>query len=264
MSYAMDSKALVGHSENYIQLLLRDNPSPGTTYLVSTQEPGEFERQLIKLASKYKIPIQSYTVANESDWDEFWYIRGDDTARGIIFSGEYKPIWVTEKLRRMDPYYDIDNMVYGTPAVVEAVSRTIEYFPMLVDSIVGAPVLVIGRSDTVGKRLAGMLLDLYSCEVTVTHTAANRPLKDALRMYNWIFSTIPPTMEITPEDVRNHSYFFDIGGVLKIPDDEHFEIGDDMKVKVPNSIYYTPKKGGIGPLTTHILIERILAQQNRR
>lgn len=114
----------------------------------------------------------------------------------------------------------------------------------------GKNVVVIGRSNIVGKPVAQLLLNKNST-VTICHSRTNN-LKDICKQADIIVVAIGKAKFINKEFVNENSIIIDVGTSSlngKITGDVDF---DDVINKV-NMI--TPVPGGVGALTTTLLIK---------
>ncbi|MGG7143648.1 bifunctional 5,10-methylenetetrahydrofolate dehydrogenase/5,10-methenyltetrahydrofolate cyclohydrolase [Clostridium nigeriense] len=114
----------------------------------------------------------------------------------------------------------------------------------------GKNVVVIGRSNIVGKPVAQLLLNKNST-VTICHSRTNN-LKDICKQADIIVVAIGKAKFINKEFVNENSIIIDVGTSSlngKITGDVDF---DDIIDKV-NMI--TPVPGGVGALTTTLLIK---------
>lgn len=130
-------------------------------------------------------------------------------------------------------------------------------------SVSGKNVVVVGRSDLVGKPMAMMLLN-KDATVTVCHSKTKN-LVDFTKNADILVVAIGCPKFITSDMVMENSVIIDVG-ISRTSDglcgDVDFESVKD-KVK-----YITPVPGGVGPMTVAMLAKNILKaykmQNNKR
>ncbi|QHX36391.1 bifunctional 5,10-methylenetetrahydrofolate dehydrogenase/5,10-methenyltetrahydrofolate cyclohydrolase [Spiroplasma sp. BIUS-1] len=117
-------------------------------------------------------------------------------------------------------------------------------------NLVGANVVIVGRSNIVGKPLANMLIN-RSATVTVCNTKT-RNLKDICKNADILISAAGSANLITKEFVNKEMTIIDVGANFvegKYCGDVDFEnVKDEVK-------YITPVPGGVGPMTIACLLQ---------
>lgn len=115
----------------------------------------------------------------------------------------------------------------------------------------GANVLVVGRSNIVGKPLS-TLLTLEDATVTLAHSKTKN-LKSIAKTMDIIISATGQQKIITADMVKKDAVVVDVGIIKQ--DDGHL-VGDVDFEKVKNvASYITPVPGGVGPMTIACLME---------
>lgn len=116
--------------------------------------------------------------------------------------------------------------------------------------ISGKRAVVLGRSDTVGKPMAMLLLNA-NATVTVCHTKTQR-LKEICREADILVSAIGKAKFVTADMVKEGAVVIDVG----INRDENGKLCGDVdfeNVKEKTSCI-TPVPGGVGPMTITMLM----------
>ena len=114
----------------------------------------------------------------------------------------------------------------------------------------GKRAVVIGRSNIVGKPLSTLLLN-ENCTVTVCHSKTKN-LKDVCKEADILISAIGKPKFIDDEFVKDGAIVIDVGTSSvdgKITGDVDFD-----KV-IDTASFVTPVPGGVGALTTTLLIK---------
>ena len=137
-----------------------------------------------------------------------------------------------------------ENMVACTPL---GVMKLLEHEGI---SISGKRAVVLGRSDTVGKPMAMLLLN-ESATVTICHSKTNN-LKEICQNADILISAIGKPKFVTADMVKEGAVVVDVG----INRDENGKLCGDVdfeNVKEKTS-YITPVPGGVGPMTITMLM----------
>lgn len=133
------------------------------------------------------------------------------------------------------------------PCTPRGIIKMLEFYKI---SVAGKNVVVIGRSNIVGKPLAVMLLN-RDATVTVCHSKT-RELKTHTRKADILISAVGKPLFVKADMVKKDAVIIDVGTTKinnKLAGDVDFE-----KVKRKAS-WITPVPGGVGPMTVACLME---------
>lgn len=122
----------------------------------------------------------------------------------------------------------------------------------------GKNVVVIGRSNIVGKPVANLLLS-RNCTVTICHSKTI-DLKTICKRADIIIVAIGKPGFITADFVNNESIIIDVGTTVvngKLQGDVNFE--DVSKL----CAYISPVPGGVGAMTTTMLLKNVCEAYER-
>ena len=184
----------------------------------------------------------------------------------------------TEAIERIDPRKDVDGlhpvsqgrMLQGeptflpcTPAGVQQVLLRSGYDPA------GQHVVIVGRSNIVGKPLAALLMQRTAggnATVTVCHTRT-RDLPDITRQADILVAAMGVPRAIGAEMVRPGAVVIDVG-INRVDDPSRRRgyrlVGDvDFDPVAAKAEAITPVPGGIGPMTVAMLISNTLQAARR-
>lgn len=118
----------------------------------------------------------------------------------------------------------------------------------------GKNIVIIGRSNIVGKPLSALLLK-ENCTVTICHSKTQN-LSSITSKADIVIAAIGMPLKLTPEYFKHDAIVIDVGinriNGNKIVGDVEFE---NVKSKVK---YITPVPGGIGPMTIAFLLKNTL------
>ena len=116
--------------------------------------------------------------------------------------------------------------------------------------ITGKHAVILGRSETVGKPMAMLLLNA-NATVTVCHSKTKN-LKELCSQADILISAVGKANFVTAEMVKDGAVVIDVG----INRDEHGKLcGDvDFEGVKDKTSYITPVPGGVGPMTITMLM----------
>ena len=134
----------------------------------------------------------------------------------------------------------------------------------------GKKVVVVGRSNIVGKPIANLMIQKQSwgnATVTVCHTRTPDLKKETLDADILIAAAGQPEM-ISGDMVKPGAVVIDVG-VNRVPDDTKkrgYRLTGDVKFEEAEKVasYITPVPGGVGPMTiTMLLYNTVQSAENR-
>ena len=158
---------------------------------------------------------------------------------------------------------NVGRMVQGLPSIVSATPRGIrELLARYSIAVEGKHVVVIGRSNIVGKPVALLLMQrANNATVTVCHSKT-QDLASICRTADIIIAAAGCPKLITANMVKEGAVVIDVG-INRV--DGHL-VGDvDFDNVAPKASYITPVPGGVGPMTIVSLLQNTLqAYQNHK
>ena len=127
--------------------------------------------------------------------------------------------------------------------------------------ISGAHVVIVGRSNIVGKPLANLLIRKeYNATVTLCHTGTKDLAYHTLQADILIAAAGRPAL-IKPEMVKEGTVVIDVG-VNRVEDpskEKGYRLcGDVDPAALQKASFYTPVPGGVGPMTIAMLIQNVV------
>lgn len=167
--------------------------------------------------------------------------------------------------------YNVGLLALGRPRFEPCTPRGIVY---MLDAcgaqLPAADVVIIGRSNIVGKPLALMLMrkaKTGNATVTVCHSAS-REIATHTRRADILIVAMGAPQAITPDMVKQGAIVIDVG-VNRIPDasrESGYRLCGDVDFdgvrKVASKI--TPVPGGVGPMTIAMLLHNTVVSAQRR
>lgn len=117
----------------------------------------------------------------------------------------------------------------------------------------GLDAVIVGRSNIVGKPLAGLFIN-RSATVTLCHSRT-RNLKEKTRNADVVVMAVGKAKLLTEDMVKEGAIIVDVG----INRTESGLVGDvDFEKVAPKAKYITPVPGGVGPMTVAMLFHNTL------
>ncbi|WP_126993039.1 bifunctional 5,10-methylenetetrahydrofolate dehydrogenase/5,10-methenyltetrahydrofolate cyclohydrolase [Thermosipho globiformans] len=228
-------------------------PDPSTISYLKSQE---------KAAKRFGLDYEIFEASNSSEvLEKLRKLSEDKSINGIFVTHPLPELDEMLVFENLSPEKDIEGrhpynlgmLMYGNeffaPCTAEAVVKILEN----VTEIAGKNVVIIGRSTTVGKPLATMLLRRdRSATVTVCHTKTKN-LAEITRNADIIVAAAGKAGLVTKEMVKADSIVIDVG--INVVDGK---IVGDVKEEVSEIAKVTPVPGGVGRITTALLMEHVV------
>ena len=126
-------------------------------------------------------------------------------------------------------------------------------------SVEGKKALVIGRSSSVGRPLAQLLLNA-NATVTIAHSRTKN-LKDLVKENEIVCVAIGRKEMIDDEYIKEGQIIVDVGIHVN---EEGKLVGDVKESTKEKASYATPVPGGVGPLTNYELLENLIKSYEMR
>lgn len=149
------------------------------------------------------------------------------------------------------------------PSYIPCTARGIRDYMKYIDkNLKGKSVLIINRSQLVGKPLSQLLLD-EDMLVTVAHShISKKQLEKSFKNYDYIISGVGIPEYFDSDDLCDRNTFIDVG----INFNSQGKMCGDLKISNINNsnAKYTPVPGGVGQLTVLSLMKNIIEGPQKR
>ncbi|MBC5627523.1 bifunctional 5,10-methylene-tetrahydrofolate dehydrogenase/5,10-methylene-tetrahydrofolate cyclohydrolase [Clostridium sp. NSJ-6] len=227
----------------------------GSIYYINNQE--KISKSLGVGFEKILFPS---SISEEELIDEIITLNNREDISGIILQlplpkdmDEKKVISTISSDKDIDclTYENVGKLYMGEkcflPCTPNSVVRILKSLNVILE---GKRAVIIGRSNIVGKPLSSLLLK-ENCTVTVCHSKTEN-LKDVCKEADILISAIGKPKFINDEFVKDGAIVIDVGTSSvdgKITGDVDF---DNV---VSKASFITPVPGGVGALTTTLLIK---------
>jgi methylenetetrahydrofolate dehydrogenase (NADP+) / methenyltetrahydrofolate cyclohydrolase len=155
--------------------------------------------------------------------------------------------------------YNLGRLVTGNPIVAPATPAGIQQ--LLIRSNIettGAHVVIVGRSNIVGKPLAALMVQKAAganATVTVCHTAT-RDLIEHTRRADILIAAAGKAHAITAQMIKEGAVVIDVG-INRTEDGLVGDVDFEAAKEVASAI--TPVPGGVGPMTIAMLLKNVCA-----
>ena len=235
-------------------LLVGDNPA-SQIYVKNKQKKAEY------------IPLPK--EATEDNILEHIYILNEDTNINAILVQLPLPDGINQKriIEAIDPIKDVDGFTsynfgrlalgykpYTYPCTPKGIIKLLEEYNI---ELSGKNVLVIGRSNIVGKPVS-LMLQQKNATVTMANSYTQN-LREISKQADIIISAVGKPKFITQDYIKDDAIIVDVG----INRTDNGLCGDiDFENAKEHTSHITPVPGGVGPMTIAMLMENTLELYN--
>lgn len=239
-------------------LFVGDNPS-SLSYIRQKEKAAEY----VGIEHRVKRLPASATAAQLVS--SIQKLNKDERVHGILVQMPLPPhIQAPLVIRAIDPQKDVDGFqAYNlgkmflsrefekfVPCTPKGIIKLLDYYKI---SLAGKEVVIIGRSNIVGKPLAVMLIN-RDATVTVCHSRT-RDLAFHTKRADILVAAVGRPAMVKTSMVKKGAVVIDVG-ITKVENDL---VGD---VDFPNvrrkAAWITPVPGGVGPMTVACLMENVV------
>jgi methylenetetrahydrofolate dehydrogenase (NADP+)/methenyltetrahydrofolate cyclohydrolase len=263
---------MVGHPPGLAVILVGDDPA-SVAYVRMKTKAGE---DLGMYSKQINMP---YTVSEEDLLRNIDYLNADPRINGLLVQLPL-PKHIEEKkvAYRIDPEKDVDafhpmnlgRILMGDPHFLPATPAGIQQ--LLVrsgNSPEGKHVVVLGRSNIVGKPIAAMLMQKApgaNATVTVCHSGT-RDLASITRTADILIAAMGEARFVKADMVKDGVVVIDVGS-NRVDDPTsktgHRMVGDvDYEAVSRKAAAITPVPGGVGPMTIAMLLSNTVTAAER-
>lgn len=229
---------------------------------------GVYSRTILRIAEDVGIQARLEQLPESTSADELRslliHVNADKATHGIIVQMPL-PRHLSQKMvvDTIAPEKDIDgispqsagNLFLGTPSFLPSTAAAvIEILERTETPLAGKRVVIVGRSNVVGKPLALMLLQ-KNATVTVCHSRTAN-LSSFTQQADVLVVAVGRANMMTAEMVRAGATVIDVG-INALPEGG---IVGDVDVASVRAVAgaVTPTPGGVGPLTNVLLLKQCM------
>lgn len=269
----IDGKALAQQVRSEVKERAAGLARVGITPGLATVLVGEDPASTIYVSSKQKacaevgIKVWDYPLPASTPEDELLALIADlnanDGVHGILVQlplpehiDEQKVLVAVDPLKDADGFHpmNLGRLLAGDPVVAPATPAGIQ--EMLIRSgveISGAEVVVVGRSNIVGKPIAAMLMQKApgaNATVTICHTRTRDIAEHTVRA-DILIAAIGRAHAITAPMIKKGAVVIDVG-MNRTEDGLKGDVDFEAAKEICSQI--TPVPGGVGPMTIAMLL----------
>ena len=257
--------------------------TPGLATVLMSDDPASETYVRMKQRDCADVGIESHHVEIDTDapqselFDTIEELNDDPDIDGILVQRPLtEGVDEPAALRRVDPRKDVDGfhpenvgrLVTGDPRFVPCTPLGVQR--LLVEAgveIPGSDVVVVGRSELVGKPLANLLLtrgEHADATVTVCHSKTNDLAAHVARADVLVVAAGVPDL-VTGEMLSPGTTVIDVG-INAIGDGDDRELVGDVEFESASQVAdaITPVPGGVGPMTRAMLLQNTVVSAARR
>ena len=242
---------------------LKSNPNVAILGIDGNDASKAYLNRIKKNCDKNNIGCQIKLAKDEKEFLEFFNsIKNDKNITGIMFA-EPLPENLSMLINTIEPQKDIEGMstlnkgklFVGDrdgliPCTSNAVIEILDFYNI---DLIGRKVVVIGRSNIVGKPLIPQLLN-KDATVTVCHSKTQN-IENETQQADIIIMAIGKAEFLKAEHIKEGAIIIDVGINFK----DGKMVGDvDFESIKEKAFACTPVPGGIGVVTNMVLIDNII------
>ena len=239
---------------------------PGLAAILVGEDPASeiYVRNKRKACEKVGIYSEEHNLPSGTTEEELLSLvnklNEDEKIHGILVQlplpdhiNETKVLRTVSPLKDVDGFhpYNVGLLVEGNPRFVlctpNGIIKMLDYYNI---DIKGKEVVVVGRSNIVGKPVSLLLLHRHGT-VTICHSRT-KPLEDVTKRADILVAAIGRANFITGDMVKKGVVVIDVG--INRKDDGKLTGDVDFESVEKKASYITPVPGGVGPMTIAMLL----------
>lgn len=234
-----------------------------------------YERGAVKRAEKVGVQIQKHTMkesaATADVVEVVQKLNCDDNVDGVLIFRPLPSHIDDETVRNaLAEEKDIDGIgdkamagVYAgkpigyPPCTAEACMQIIKYYGV---EVLGKKAAVIGRSLVIGRPVAMMLMK-ENATVTICHTKTVK-IHEIAKEADIIIAAAGKAKAVTEDFIKDGQTIVDVG--INVDDDGNMTGDVDFEAAEKKAVKITPVPGGVGAVTTSILMKHVIEAAEKK
>jgi len=256
--------------ENRVSYLKQNNIEPKLAVLGLNMKDASnsYVKRIENNCNKYGIGFELFIANSEEEFiDNFNKVKDDLKYTSIMFQ-EPLPKHLSKLINRVDINRDVEGISdenfgklfkgdtnINIPCTSRAVIEILDFYNV---DLEGKNVVVVGRSNIVGKPLIPQLLN-KNATVTVCHSRTKN-MSEILKKADVVIVAVGNINFLQKDMIKDDAIVIDVGTNYvngKVVGDVDFENVKDKAFAI------TPVPGGVGIVTNALLIENIIASAER-
>ncbi len=251
---------------------------PKLAVIILGDDPASeyYVKMLNKKGSKIGIEIKTLkfekNLSQKSLLEEINKLNLDDNIHGIMIQKPLpKQISDAEVILKINPKKDVDafhplnigNMVLSQDSFIPSTpAAVLEMFRFYNIETIGKHIVILGRSNIVGKPLANLLIrkdETGNATVTICHSQTAN-IEKITKTADILIAAIGRPKFVSKEMIKKNAIVIDVGVNQIFTDDGSSKyVGDvDYHGCFEKSLAITPVPGGVGSVTTAKLLQNVM------
>ena len=273
------AKAITERNKQAVEELQSRGITPTLAIVRLGEKPGDlaYERGALKRAEKTGVQVKQFIFPEDISEEELLLridqINWDSSIHGVLM---FRPLpgHINEKrvCEELAPRKDVDGITSGSmagvfmdteigypPCTAEAVMEILDHYGIVLK---GRKVTVFGRSLVIGKPVAMMLMGRHAT-ITVCHSRTKPDdFIEAGTGADIVVTALGRAKMIDAEKLGEEQIIIDVG--INV-DEEGNMCGDvDFEEAEPKAAAITPVPGGVGSVTTAVLMKHVIRAAGRQ
>lgn len=245
----------------------QSDKKPHLVVILVGENPGSQLYVSLKTKAAEKIGIKATTIKYDQNVDEkillnkIKELNNDDSVHALLVQFPLpKHLDTVKIIQAISPKKDADGITpenigrisigvdpYAYPCTPKGVLRLLDEYNI---DLQGKHVVIIGRSNIVGKPLAQLMLK-RNATVTICHSYTEK-LSEITPTADILVSAVGVSKLVRKDMIKNNSIVVDVG-ISKVYGKTQGDV--DFEDVFDIASYITPVPGGVGPMTIASLME---------
>lgn len=278
MAQIIDTSAIASEFSEVIKSRVKELRENGIYPKLATITVGDFQNNILcsarkdELAKFVGVETENHHLNENAKFNEFVQLinrlNEDKTVHAILLQSPLpRRLSFRNTVNLILPEKDVDGLTTvnqghlfsGEPGIIPCVPLgALHLLRIIHGDVAGMHAVVIGRSSTVGRPLAQLLLNA-NCTVTLLHSYS-RELEDICKTADILVSAVGKPRFIKGDFIKKDATVLDVGISRVVDKDGNSEmIGDvDFESVVDNAGFITSVPEGVSPMTLAYLMHNTL------
>ena len=272
------AKAITERNKQAVSELQSKGITPVLAIVRLGEKAGDlaYERGALKRAEKTGVQVKQFVFPEEITeaelLEEIDKINQDNGIHGVLM---FRPLpkHINEKkvCEALAPEKDMDGITSGSmagvfmdteigypPCTAEAVMEMLDHYGIVLK---GRKVTVFGRSLVIGKPVAMMLMGKHAT-ITVCHSRTKTDdFAEAGRTADIVVTALGQAKMIGADKLGEEQIIIDVG--INVDEDGNLCGDVDFDEAEPKAAAITPVPGGVGSVTTAVLMKHVIQAAKR-
>ncbi len=272
------AKAITERNIQAVEELKGKGITPALAIIRLGEKPGDlaYEKGALKRAEKTGVQVKQFVYPEDTTEEELIEIirniNNDSSIHGVLmFRPLPKHINEKEVCEALAPEKDMDGITSGSmagvfmdteigypPCTAEAVMELLDHYGIVLK---GRKVTIFGRSLVIGKPVAMMIMGRHAT-ITVCHSRTKaEDFKEAGSDADIVVTAMGRAKMIDADKLGSGQVIVDVG--INVDEDGNLCGDVDFDEAEPDAAAITPVPGGVGSVTTAVLMKHVIRAAER-